>query len=367
MPDSPPDIPASEKPESTWASEFRKLRRVATAFCLDWVCFRVPGKFIKDEWRELKRGKALLIVIAVTCLGLGFWVRGKVLPTVISTPAPASVQIPHAIQDEREWPSLTDEQVAAWTKALKPFKIAGIRVLWGQEVQATKLFHSLQEIGKRLQCRVISWGGSADTPEITILTGKESPYGNVFVQLLKDYAKAVNCPVKLEQTDGEVTDGTDVAIYLPDSPPWPQRTAFAQQDTQPDSARNAPWVSVELEFNPSVISGDEISGVTFRLTGHNTGPIPALGVLNKLEIAGKPQSIDGGVLAAGEERSVYPSGYTEMSAIGDYKEFAAQKWPIRCNVIYSDLSGGKFEIASFLCLSGPWYYWEPSRFLFGLR
>lgn len=176
----------------------------------------------------MKGGKALLIVIAAICLGAGFWLRGILSSTVISSPTPATVQIPSAIQDEREWRSLTDQEVKTWAKALAPFHPAEIRVFWGQEVLALKLFRSLQEVGKELKCEIRAAGGYADTPEITIQTGTGDPSGPVLARLFKEYLKGVNFPVKLDPLEG----GKGVLIFVPDSPPWPQRAWDQKHDSR---------------------------------------------------------------------------------------------------------------------------------------
>lgn len=171
--------------------------------------------------------------------------------------APAAAQVPYAIStDEREWPPLTGDEIAAWTKALAPFHLSEIKVFWGQDVAARRLFHSLQEVGKGMQCSVVIGAGYTDTPEIGISTGNDDSLGLVLVKLFKDYLKGLNCPVTSGPSGGEGIS-KNIAIYLPDSPPWPQSHPSQTENVKRDAI-------AERAARKEIVEGL----IKFRAQGH---------------------------------------------------------------------------------------------------
>jgi hypothetical protein len=174
----------------------------------------------------VKRGWVFLTAIVLLAVAGTAWVTHWIDKRNEAQPQQASiVQIPFRQYDEREWPPLTDFQVAEWVKVLGPLHPKTIRVIWGQEVEARRLFRSIQDVGKQIKCEVTANGGYADKPQITIHTRRKSnPVGPALVTLFTQYQQGgPSVPVMLEHPDDENSEGDDnyklgASIFLPECP-----------------------------------------------------------------------------------------------------------------------------------------------------
>lgn len=114
-------------------------------------------------------------------------------------------------EEKREWPALSDQQINEWAAVLGPKRgnLKVISVHWSQDVEAKKLFRSLQAVGKLIGVSVQNWGGMADGDKIYV-DDVNCGLGKPLVDL---FGKA-GYPVELNEkaaTRGEC----QLAIYIP--------------------------------------------------------------------------------------------------------------------------------------------------------
>lgn len=243
-------------------------------------CFweQLPGakptwKFIREEARGVKRGWVLLTCIVFLAVIATAWLTHRIDKRSRLTPRALSpvVQVPYREYDEREWPPLTDFQTAEWVRVLGPLHPKSIRIFWGQEVEAKRLFRSIQEVGKQINCEVTANGGYADKPQITIHTRrKNNLVGPALVTLLTEYQEGgPSVPVVLEHPDQEDSDSDDTykleaAVFVPECPrhqtPAPDRKT---SDRRKDIKKLAEFMDagrkLENRFSDAVIpSGQEL-------------------------------------------------------------------------------------------------------------
>jgi hypothetical protein len=190
----------------------------------------------------------LFTAIVLVTAGATAWVTHWIDRSNSAVPQlPSIVQIPFRQYDEREWPPLTDFQAAEWVRVLSPLHPSRIGIYWGQEVEARRLFRSIQEIGKQINCEVTANGGYADKPQITVHTRrKNNPVGPALVTLLTQYQQGgLSVPVTLEHPDNESSESEDnyklgALIFLPECPqhqtPIPSDSPRRQVVNQRDSA-----------------------------------------------------------------------------------------------------------------------------------
>lgn len=218
----------------TWKADCQKIIRLAEeAICDTWGIGWL-WRFSKKEWRGLKEGRVFAVVIALACLGGGIWIGARFFSSHPQLVPPSVQAFPYRQYDEREWPPLTDFQIAEWVRVLGPLHPKSIRIFWGQEVEARRLFRSIQDVGKQINCEVTANGGYADKPEITVHTRwKNNPVGPALVTLFTEYQRGgPSVPVVLEHPDeeGPESDATyklGASVFVPECPrretPNPER------------------------------------------------------------------------------------------------------------------------------------------------
>ena len=129
----------------------------------------------------------------------------------------ANAQERDAEETKHEWPALTDQQISEWTKALAPSRgtTEVMHVIWAQDVEAKKLFRSLQKVGKAVGISVQNWGGSADGNKIEV----RDLHGGVGKALVELFDKS-GYPAVL-QTQGVEWGTKSVEVYIPARPMQP--------------------------------------------------------------------------------------------------------------------------------------------------
>lgn len=137
----------------------------------------------------MRAGFALTCVIALATAFIAFQI-GRCSKS--SGYTPQSVSTPEA----SEWPSLTQNEIADWAKALRPYPIKEIDVFWGHEVKADQLFYSLKAVGRKLGVNVETGLGKGNPNEIEVDSRESDPVGNILFRLFKN----AGFPVKLKHT-----------------------------------------------------------------------------------------------------------------------------------------------------------------------
>jgi hypothetical protein len=335
-----------EPPTEPPISAFRKLYNLAEEFLGDWFGIGALWRFVKREWRGVKEGRVLIVVIAVVSVLIGFWARGLLISPEKGTSR--IVQQPYRQYDEREWPPLTNEQIAEWVKALAPFHLHPIRVIWGQEVEARRLFRTLQEIGGQLKCDVTAIGGYADKPEISVAINKGDPAGPVLQRLFQEYQKGgPSVAVTLEG----IEDATEITIALPECPQRQEAQTPRPVETKQEQSlpRNYPWLSMELIFNASGTTIEDgktkITKLDLKMPYHNRGGSILFKMHSLIEIMGQPQTLDGPDSLAPGEQGYFSFDYDNeevSSAVHD--TFVSGKFPIKCDVTFRDIAGVEFGV-----------------------
>jgi|ERR1700738_4020295 len=122
-----------------------------------------------------------------------------------------------ATEDQKhEWPALTEQQIKEWAVVLAPHRggIKTFMIQWGQDVDAKKLFRSLQGVGKLIGISVYNSSGSVDGNKI----GVENKHDEL-TRMLVDLFNKAGYPAELG-TDATYTSEY-VAILIPERPITP--------------------------------------------------------------------------------------------------------------------------------------------------
>ena len=97
-------------------------------------------------------------------------------------------------QTPKRYVKFTDTQIETWVKALEPFHLKTMVLLWSS-VNGEQILMSLVEVGKRGKFQVGTGTGYATDQEIEIVTAKGEPAAQTLVSLFK----TINNRVKLEE------------------------------------------------------------------------------------------------------------------------------------------------------------------------
>jgi hypothetical protein len=113
-------------------------------------------------------------------------------------------------EEKREWPPLSEKQIEEWAAVLGPIRgdLQVISVHWSQDVEAKKLFRSLQAVGKLIGVSVQNWGGLTDGEKIYI----DDVHSGVG-QAIADLFTKAGYPVELGK--GADYGKSHLAIYIP--------------------------------------------------------------------------------------------------------------------------------------------------------
>jgi len=114
-------------------------------------------------------------------------------------------------QNAREWPPLSDLQIKEWARVLAPYRgnVEAIVVIWAQDVEAKKLFRSLQSVGRAAGIPFENFGGSADDNGKITVADRNGQLGKAMVEL---FTKA-GYPAVLEIREAYINR---VTIYISD-------------------------------------------------------------------------------------------------------------------------------------------------------
>lgn len=112
----------------------------------------------------------------------------------------------------REWPPLSEEQIAVWTKKLTPHKVKSLTVYWGQDVDAKYLYRSLQKLGAAIKAEVLPGTGNGVRHKIIVAASDQDQAAKLFVSLFNES----HYPASLETGPAMVTG--DIHIFLGEKP-----------------------------------------------------------------------------------------------------------------------------------------------------
>jgi hypothetical protein len=120
-----------------------------------------------------------------------------------------------AIDYDDEWHPLTDNEIADWHLALSGSHIISISVYWGQDVQAKKLFKSLQTLGALLEAPVRAELGHADQAnQIEIDASQHDLAASVLEKLLCAKYPDVAIVTQYRTYAGQDKDSGKIGIFI---------------------------------------------------------------------------------------------------------------------------------------------------------
>lgn len=168
------------------------------------------------EWPQVKNapwsfGICVLILSSALCAG-AFWlsekfheseIRGKdatiqklllrpeSIPEQQKELSDLRIEVATLLKDReewkpREWPPLSEEQIALWVKSLSGQGLRSIAVFWGPGVNADRFYMSLQKVANRMKIDVHAGEGSTSRNLIVVCAFKEQAAAAKIVALLKD-------------------------------------------------------------------------------------------------------------------------------------------------------------------------------------
>lgn len=166
-------------------SEWQKVKRFVTDLLLDQWGARRSWEFFKREWRGLKAGKALLVIIAAICFVSGMWAGCKLQKH--RTAKPLSHPQP-PLSEPKEWPPLTAAEISSWAQEWRQHPAPKeFTVHYDFPVDAQRLFRSLQAVGKQSGIKVTYSQGSSETQDITITCGTNDALAPSLAKQLRKY------------------------------------------------------------------------------------------------------------------------------------------------------------------------------------
>jgi hypothetical protein len=141
--------------------------------------FEVVGPRQSDVVRPPRTAVVVTIFIAVLCLVAGWWAHGRLAKRsgVVAQP-----RITTSVTLADEWAPLTQTEIKEWVNRLSPLGIKQIDVFWSPEVEAKRLFLSLQDVGKRCGIPLYSMGNGTEPNTIKIMGRSDDSDALVVVQ-----------------------------------------------------------------------------------------------------------------------------------------------------------------------------------------
>jgi hypothetical protein len=170
---------------------------------------------ITKAWPAMKR-----LTVHIACLAIGIIGTSLLYEKLIIAGKDATIQAlevklgsrPDDSSRVKEWKPLTDDQVLEWANALASYDLTSLEFDWGPHgLDALSFYGSLQKVGVKIGCKVITQEAWSTDGCIDIQAEKDSPALQTIAGLFRGLA-----PVKISMEQNPNNKLHSIIVYMPE-------------------------------------------------------------------------------------------------------------------------------------------------------